>query len=266
MLLPNREQIAAALKSVHLFAGLNDRQIAKLSHQAIARRAPANEQIFVEGDECQGLYVIFSGAVKIFKQSAQGREQVLAIEPAGAVVAELPVFDGGPYPASCISVQESVLLFISRQDFRRSCQEDPELALKVLSSVGARLRKLVTIIEELSFLTVRSRLAALLLELAGSSKQPSSAPKQPSSASKIGKSLGVPDPVSKGERNRPGKEPVRLLLNLTQQEIAARIGTVRELVSRNLSRLQAEGVIRLEGHTLVIEDMERLEQEAVSEE
>ena len=160
MLLPSREQIAAALKSVQLFAGLNDRQIAKLSHQAIARRAPAGEQIFVEGDECQGLYVIFSGAVKIFKQSTQGREQVLAVERAGAVVAELPVFDGGPYPASCISVEESVLLFISKQDFRRSCQEDPELALKVLSSVGARLRRLVTIIEELSFLTVRSRLAA----------------------------------------------------------------------------------------------------------
>ena len=241
MLLPNRELIAAALKSVQLFAGLNDRQIAKLSQQAIARRAPAGEQIFVEGDECQGLYVIFSGAVKIFKQSSQGREQVLAVERAGAVVAELPVFDGGPYPASCISVEESVLLFISKQDFRRSCQEDPELALKVLSSVGARLRKLVAIIEELSFLTVRSRLAALLVELAAVTKQPSSA-------------------------SKTGKAPVRVPLKLTQQEIAARIGTVRELVSRNLSRLQAEGVIRLEGHTLVIEDMERLEQEAVAEE
>ena len=238
MLLPSREQIAAALKSVPLFAGLNDHQIGKLSQQAIARRAPAGEQIFVEGDECQGLYVVFSGAVKIFKQSAQGREQVLSIERAGAVVAELPVFDGGPYPASCVSVEESVLLFISRQDFRRSCQEDPELALKVLSSVGARLRRLVTIIEELSFLTVRSRLAALLVELAGSPEQSSAA-----SAS-----------------------PVRVPLKLTQQEIAARIGTVRELVSRNLSRLQAEGVIRIEGHMLVVEDMQRLEQEAVSEE
>ena len=241
MLLPNREQIAAALKAVPLFAGLNERQIAKLTQQALARRAPAGEQIFVEGDDCQGLYVIFSGAVKIFKQSAQGREQVLAIEPAGAVVAELPVFDGGPYPASCISVAESVLLFISKQDFRRSCQEDPELALKVLSSVGARLRKLVSIIEELSFLTVRSRLAALLVELAGLERQPPSAPNTP-------------------------KSPIRIPMKLTQQEIAARIGTVRELVSRNLSRLQAEGVIRLEGHTLVIEDLERLEQEAVSEE
>ena len=241
MLLPNRGQIAAALKAVQLFAGLNDLQIAKLSQQAIARRALVGERIFVEGDECQGLYVIFSGAVKIFKQSVQGREQVLAIELAGAVVAELPVFDGGPYPASCISVQESVLLFISRQDFRRSCLEDPELALMVLSSVGARLRRLVTIIEELSFLTVRSRLAALLVDLAGFTKQPSSA-------------------------SKTGKAPVRVPLKLTQQEMAARIGTVRELVSRNLSRLQAEGVIRLEGHTLVIEDMERLEQEAVAEE
>lgn len=259
MSLPSREQIAAALKAVGLFAGLDDRQIGKLAQHAVPRRAEADELIFIEGDDCQGLYVIFSGSLKIFKLSAQGREQVLTVEQAGGVVAELPVCDGGPYPASCKSMEPSVLLFISKQDFRRSCQEDPELALKVLASFGARLRRLVTIIEDLSFLTVRSRLAALLLEMADAEKgvQPRGETVKPA---------GSPQSRGAREPDRKTVPPLRISLKLTQQEIAARIGTVRELVSRNLGRLQAEGIIRLEGHTLVIQDLGRLEQEALAEE
>ena len=241
MSLPNREQIAGALKSVPLFADLEERQIERLAQQALPRRADPGELVFAEGDPCMGLYVIYSGAVKIFKESSQGREQVLTVERAGGVVAELPVFDGGPYPASCVPVEPSVLLFISKQDFRRSCREDPELALKVLASVGKRLRHLVGIIEDLSFLTVRGRLAALLLEMVREETR-----RSPAGTGKTG-------------------EPLRIPLNLTHQEIAARIGTVRELVSRNLSRLQSEGIIRLEGHTVLVQDRERLELEALAE-
>ncbi len=233
MSLPNQEQIAKALQSVPLFAGLEEQQVKRLAQRAVPRRAEAGTLLFAEGDDCQGLYVIFSGALKIFKQSAQGREQVLAVERSGGVVAELPVFDGGPYPASCQPIESSVVIFISKQDFRRSCQQDPELALKVLASVGGRLRRLVGIIEELSFQTVRRRLAALLLETARAAH-----------------------PSAKAS------SPLRVPLPLTQQEIAARIGTVRELVSRNLSRLQAEGIVRLEGHTLIVHDLKRLVEEA----
>jgi CRP-like cAMP-binding protein len=253
--LPNREQIATALRKVPLFAGLESRQIEKLAQHAVPRAAEPDELLFVEGEDCQGLYVVFSGAVRIFKQSQQGREQVLTIERAGAVVAELPVFDGGPYPASCKAVEPSLLLFISKQDFRRSCQEDPEVALKVLASVGGRLRRLVTIIEELSFLTVRSRLAALLLELArAQTKVPATADSR---------ALASPSAVKgEGETRQPAM--LRVPLNITHQEIAARIGTVRELVSRNLGRLEDEGIIRVDGRAFVIQDWARLEQEALS--
>lgn len=243
-----KEQIATALRAVPLFAALEDRQIQALAQRALVRRAEPGEWIFTEGDDCQGLYVIFSGALKIFKQSPQGREQVLTVERPGGVVAELPVFDGGPYPASCEPVEPSVLVFISKQDFRRSCRDDPELALKVLASVGARLRRLVGMIEELSFLTVRSRLAALLLEMGRAAIQEPGAPA-----------------VHPGESKKKAT-PLRVPLKLTQQEMAARIGTVRELVSRNLSRLQAEGIVRLEGHNLIIQDWKRLEEEALAEE
>ncbi len=157
MSLPNQEQIVKALKSVPLFAGLEEQQVKRLAQRAVPRRAEAGTLLFAEGDDYQELYVIFPGALKIFKQSVQGREQVLVVERSGGVVAELPVFDGGPYPASCQPTESSVVIFISKQNFRRSCQQDPELALKVLASVGARLRRLVGIIVELSFQTVRRR-------------------------------------------------------------------------------------------------------------
>ena len=110
--------MVAALKSVPLFAGLEEQQLKRLAQRAVPRRAETGTLLFAEGDDCQGLYVIFSGALKIFKQSAQGREQVLAVERSGGVVAELPVFDGGPYPASCQPTESSVVIFISKQDFR----------------------------------------------------------------------------------------------------------------------------------------------------
>jgi CRP/FNR family transcriptional regulator len=169
-----------------------------------------------------------SGSVRIFKSSAGGREQVLSIEGPGGSVAELPVFDGGNYPASVMAMEDSVLLFVSKQDFHALCLAHPEVALKVLKVVGARLRRLVGIIEELSFTTVRHRLAAYLLRLA----------------------------QSEGRKVARGTE---VTLPSNNQELAAQIGTVRELVSRNLSRLQAEGIVSLDGRSLVIHDLKALE-------
>jgi len=102
--------------------------------------------------------------VKIFNISPGGREQVLHIEKAGNSLAELPVFDGGNYPASTAAVDNCTLLFISKKDFRALCLERPEVSLKLLKVVSSRLRQLVSIIEELSFTTVRNRLASWLLQ------------------------------------------------------------------------------------------------------
>ncbi len=96
---------------------------------------------------------------------------MLSIDGPGSSIAELPVFDGGNYPASAQAVNDCTLLFFSKKDFQTLCLQHPEVALKVLRVVGARLRKLVGIIEELSFTTVRHRLAAMLVRLAKSAGQ-----------------------------------------------------------------------------------------------
>ena len=194
------------------------------------RKFSAGEIVFNEGDACAGMYVVQSGSIRIFKTSAGGREQVLSIDGPGGSVAELPVFDGGNYPASVSAVEDATLLFISKQDFHALCLAHPQVALKVLRVVGARLRKLVGIIEELSFTTVRHRLAASLARMAR----------------------------REGTKVSGG---IEITLPGSNQELAAQIGTVRELVSRNLSRFQSEKLIQMDGRRVVITNLKALEAE-----
>jgi CRP/FNR family transcriptional regulator len=226
---------AAALKKVPIFSDLSERELDFLAARAVTHKLEAGKLIFSEGEPCEGLYVIESGAVKIYKTSAGGREQVLAVEGPGGSVAELPVFDGGPYPASAATLSEASVIFVSKRDFQTLCTQHPEVALKVLKVLGSRLRRLVGVIEELSFATVRRRLARLLVRLA----------------------------ARRGKRTPRG---VELTLTSSHQDLAAHIGTVRELVSRNLSRFQAQGLIRMEGKKILIPQLEALKAEAEGDE
>jgi CRP/FNR family cyclic AMP-dependent transcriptional regulator len=221
---------AETLAQAGLFTGLSQTELGFLAQRAVPRKFSAGEIVFNEGDPCAGMYVVQSGSVRIFKTSPGGREQVLSIDGPGGSIAELPVFDGGNYPASVLAVEDATLLFISKQDFHALCMAHPEVALKVLRVVGARLRKLVGIIEELSFTTVRHRLAAFL--------------------SRMARREGTK--VSGG---------IEITLPASNQELASQIGTVRELVSRNLSRFQSEKFIQMDGRRIVVTDLKGLEAE-----
>ena len=133
------------------------------------------------------------------------------------------------------AIDDARLLFVSKQDFQALCLAHPQVALKVLRVVGARLRRLVGIIEELSFTTVRHRLASFLMRLA----------------------------QKEGKASAAG---VEITLPASNQELASHIGTVRELVSRNLSRLQAEGMLKIDGRTVTISNLKALEAEIDSPE
>jgi CRP/FNR family transcriptional regulator len=226
----NDVALLAVLKRVPIFSGLSEPEFAFLAARMSQRKFQVGEMLFSEGDPCAGLYIVQTGNVRIFKSSAGGREQVLTIDGPGNSIAEIPVFDGGSYPASAQAITECNLFFFSRQDFQALCLQHPQVALKVLRFVGARLRRLVNIIEELSFTTVRHRLIALLVRL--------------------GKAEGVHDGDS-----------VTVTLPMNNSELAAQIGTVRELVSRNLSRLQAEGLIAIDSRTLEIPSLKRMQEE-----
>jgi CRP/FNR family transcriptional regulator, cyclic AMP receptor protein len=226
---------AQTLAKVPVFAGLAENELAFIAPRVASRNYSVGESIFGEGEPCNGFFVIESGNVRIYKSSPNGREQVLSIDGPGSSIAEIPVFDGGNYPASGSAVDAVTLLFVSKSDFHALCLAHPQVPLKVLRVVGARLRRLVGIIEELSFTTVRHRLAAFLLRLAHKS----------------------------GKRTPEG---LLFTLPITNQELAAQIGTVRELVSRNLSRLQAEGMLKIEGRDILVTDHQSLEAESDSKE
>src|ERR1022692_949812 len=163
---PPRTDLVTILEQTALLSSLSRPEFQMLAARTVRKHFAAGELLFSEDEPCHGLHIIAHGKVRIFKTSVNGREQVLAINQAGESVAELPVFDGGRYPASAMAVDAVEIAFISRQDFRSFCMEHAEVALKMLAIVGARLRRLVGIIEELSFTTIRQRLISLLLRLA----------------------------------------------------------------------------------------------------
>jgi CRP-like cAMP-binding protein len=217
----------AALGRTPLFKELDAELLRALAARAIERRFRKDELLFVAGDEARGLYVIVEGAVRAFRESAEGREQVIHVERAGATVAEVPVFDGGTYPSSVAAETDSILLFIDKRDVRDLCREHPQIALAALKVLATRLRRCAELVETLSLREVGQRLARLLLAEAR----------------------------ARGERTESGFD---LTLTLTNQQIASRVGSVREVVSRALARLQQDGLVALEGRRLSIPDVAAL--------
>jgi CRP-like cAMP-binding protein len=223
----DRTDLAAALGKTALLSSLTPEELKTLAARTVRKLFSTGELLFSEGEPCNGLHIITRGKVRIFKISVSGREQVLAVNVPGESIAELPVFDGGPLPASASIVEDAEIAYISRRDFQAYCMEHPEVALKVLQVVGSRLRRLVGIIEELSFTTIRQRLISALLKLV----------------------------QSEGTRTERG---IEFQLPATHQELANQLGTVRELVSRNLMRLQAEGLLDVDARQIVVRDVEGL--------
>jgi CRP/FNR family transcriptional regulator len=212
-----------------MFAGLEPEVIDALTQRAANRPFSPGQLLFSEGDPCEGMFLLVQGSVKIFKSSSSGRQLTLAVETAPATVAELPLFDGGPYPASVQAVDDVVALFIHKRDFRAVCLQHPQLPLQALAVVGRRLRALVALIESVTFGKVRQRLARTLLELADEAG---------------GNSFSLP---------------------WNHQEIALNLGTVREVISRNLNRFQSAGLIQVSHREIIVADREGLQREAEAE-
>jgi CRP-like cAMP-binding protein len=216
-----------ALRRTALFGELNEGGLRALAERAVEHRLKKDEVLFVEGDEARGLYVVVEGAVRAYRETIEGREQVIHVESAGATIGEVPVFDDGNYPSTVSGEEESVLLFIDKRDVRRLCIDHPEIALAALNLLARRVRRTAALVEQLSLHEVDQRLARFLLAEA--------------------RTRGV----RSGSRSSVD-------LILTNQQIAARIGTVREVVSRALNRLQQNGLITVDGRRILIPNEEVL--------
>lgn len=225
---PARSSLLDLLHEIPLFGELDDDALRQLSARCASRSVPAGTVLFTTGEECRGLYMIESGRVRIYRTDPAGREQVLHVEGAGKAVAELPMFDGGPYPASAITIENCQLVFLPIGAFEQLYRSQPDIAQAVIRALGRRLRHLVHLTETLAFRDVAARLAMLLAGYAERS--------------------GVATP-----------DGVVIELRRTQEELAHEIGTARESVSRAMKQLRRKRLVESLGdNRWLIPDVQRL--------
>jgi CRP-like cAMP-binding protein len=204
------------------FSGLSSSELDSIKHLFSEVRVDRGEIILLEGELTDRLFFVAEGVVKLFRVSAEGKEQTLELVRPGGSINEVPVFDGGPNPASAQAMGPVLLYTISKNELEAILREHPRVALNVVRVLASRIRRLVSLVEDLSFRHVIGRVAKILLEYAG-------------------------------DGARPGQR-------LTQQEMAAIAGTAREVVGRSLKTLEERGIIKLERHRIVVTDKEALKQ------
>ena len=154
------------LRGVSYFAALPDEDFYALAGHVHVRHYTAGQVVMLEAEPCEGLYVVREGRVRVYKMSPAGKEQVLRIIPAGESFNDVPVFDGGPNPASADSLDESEIGILSKADVDLLLRTRPGFGSAMLRVFARRLRQLTVIVEDLSFHSVRARLARALLETA----------------------------------------------------------------------------------------------------
>ncbi|MFC2039464.1 Crp/Fnr family transcriptional regulator [Chloroflexota bacterium] len=218
--------ISEFLQASPYFFGLSSSAIDSISKLIFEKLAGKGELIIREGEPGEALYFVASGAVKCFKTSEEGKEQILQIVLPGDSFNDAAVFDDGPNPASGEAMSSVVLYGITKRDMEGILQDNQEVVANAVRVLAGRIRHLLDLVEDLSFRRVTGRIARLLLEHVG-------------------------DGSGSGPR-------------LTQQEMAAAVGTAREVVGRSLKTLHEGGAIRMERNRLVIVNKEALVQMARS--
>jgi CRP/FNR family transcriptional regulator len=213
------------IAAIPLFTGLKLNQHENLAAIAIQKTFKRGQIIFAEGDEEIGFYIILSGRVKIFKLSAEGKEQILHIMENQEPFGEAAVFAGENYPASAQSIVETKVLLFPRQSFVDLIIKNPSLALNMLAFLSRRLRKLASLVEDLSLKEVPGRLAAYLLYLSDHNKGATT-----------------------------------LKLDISKNQLASLLGTIPETLSRILSRMGKDKLIKSTPHHIHILDHQGLAQ------
>lgn len=221
-------ELAQKLKQTFIFSDFTAHELEAAAKLVKERSYKKGVTIFHEGQPGMAFYVVKSGRVKVFKLAADGRELILGIFGDGALFGDVPVFDGGPYPAGAATLVDTQVYSINRDDFDRLVTDRPEIALKVIRVLGKRLRQAHGFVMDIAMKSAPQRLSSLLLKLAG----------------------------EYGVRTEGG---LAIDIPLTRQEIAELMGVSRETAIRELSKFSRSGSIQLEGKRIIITDRKKLE-------
>ncbi len=214
----------ARLQDCPLFSGLPEDELRLLAKLAGRRDYAAGESLFRQGDRAEGFYVVVKGQLKVCRLGREGREQVLHILGPGEVCGEVPVFQGGHYPATAMAVGSLSTLYIPGDKFLELGLRQPEILLEMLAILSVRLRGFVRLIDDLSLQEISARLAKHLLDL-------------------------------EARQGHAGE----LRLECAKTVLAARLGTVAETLSRTLRKLQDRQIVTVTGKTVRLLDREALQ-------
>ncbi|MFH2055694.1 MAG: Crp/Fnr family transcriptional regulator [bacterium] len=210
------------LARTQLCAELAPGELAQIAAIVRVGHLAKGELLFLEGDPAEGFYLLLTGGVRLYKASAEGREQTLHLVRPGQSFADAAIFRGGRFPANCIATRDSEVAFLPSREFLKILSESPAISLKMIGSLAGYLREFIQMIEDLSLREVSVRLAAYLLNLHQASKS---------------KTFRLPT---------------------TKTELARKLGTVSETLSRNLHKLKEKSLIDVSGRQITILDPDAL--------
>jgi CRP/FNR family transcriptional regulator len=218
------------LATIPLFQGLTAENHRQLASIVVHKPYKKNQVIFAEGDDGNGLYLVVSGRVKVFKISHEGKEQTLHIIGPGEPFGEVAVFAGEHFPAHAQAMEETKAFFIPRHAFIDLIKKNPSLAMNMLAMLSRRLRRFSALVEDLSLKEVPGRLSAYLLYL-----------------------------------SETKNHAHNLTLDISKSQLASLLGTIPETLSRILARMSSEDLIESDGRTIRILNRQGLEELASGE-
>ena len=218
------KKILDVISTIPLFNGLPDDQLEAIKKIAIEKQINKGEIVVSEGDEGKGFFIVVEGRVKVFKVSAEGKEQILHIFGPGQPFGEVPVFAGQRFPANAQAIDSVRVLFFPRAAIVDLITANPSLALNMLAEMSRKLRLFAVQIENLSLKEMPARLASYLIHLA----------------------------------DEQGQEEV-ITLKISKGQLASILGTIPETLSRIFAKLSGNELIRVEGKKITLLDRDGLE-------
>lgn len=213
--------IQDTIRKCHLFSGVTDADLNLLATVCRLREHRRGEILFEQGEQAVGFYVVVSGKVKIYKLSPEGKERILHIVLPGNTFAEAAIFADGCYPAFAEPLEKSTLMFFPKNDFLDLLHQHSQIAINIIGGLSKFLRQFVVQIEDLTFRDVPARLARYLAEIGGD-------------------------------------EQSQVTLPFSKTQLASNLGTVSETLSRTFRKMSDEEIIRVQGKTIEILDVDRL--------
>jgi len=217
------------LRRCPLFGGLKEEDLRKVRAIALPRQFRKKQVLFSDGEEAKGFYVILSGKVKLYKVSPEGKEQILHVVSAPDAFAEAALFFEGTYPAFAEALSDSQLFFFPKKNFIDLIQKNPQLSINMIVSLSQYLKRFAALIEELSLKEVSSRMAKYLIDLSLKS-------------------------------SKEGKDPKEIELDLNKTQLASKLGTISETLSRTLAKMKAKRIIDVKKNRILILDRKLLEE------